>query len=54
MSGVSFSSKHHNFIENKQNLSANLIEDFCKLVQQNVFEKTGIKLALEIKMLGER
>ena len=54
MSGVSFSSKHHNFIENKQNLSANLIEDFCKLVQQNIFEKMGIKLAMEIKMLGDR
>lgn len=54
MNGVSFSSKHCNFIENKQNQSANLIEDFCKLIQKNVFAKTGIKLAMEIKVLGER
>ena len=54
MSGVSFSLKHSNFIENKQNLSANLIEDFCKLVQKNVFEKTGVKLDMEIKILGDR
>ena len=54
MSGVSFSLKHYNFIENKQNLSANLIEDFCKLVQKNVFEKTGVKLDMEIKILGDR
>ena len=54
MDGVSFSTKHSNFIENKQNISANLIEDFCKLVQKNVFEKTGVMLLMEIKVLGER
>jgi len=54
MNGVSFSTKHCNFIENKQNLSANLIEDFCKLVQKNIFEKTGVELAMELKMLGDR
>ena len=52
--GVSFSKKHSNFIENKQNVSANLIEDFCRLIQKNVFEKTGVELLMEIKILGER
>ena len=54
MDGISFSSKHSNFIENKQNLSANLIEDFCKLVKKKVLEKTGVELIMEIKILGER
>ena len=54
LDGVSFSKKHSNFIENNQNVSANLIEDFCKLIQKNVFEKTGVKLVMEIKILGER
>ena len=54
LDGVSFSKKHSNFIENKQNVSANLIEDFCRLVQKNVFEKTGVELLMEIKILGER
>ncbi len=54
INGVSFSKKHSNFIENKQSVSANLIEDFCRLVQKNVFDKTGIKLLMEIKILGER
>jgi UDP-N-acetylmuramate dehydrogenase len=52
--GVSFSKKHSNFIENKQNKSANIIEDFCKLVKSNIFEKTGIELNLEIKIMGTR
>jgi UDP-N-acetylmuramate dehydrogenase len=54
LDGVSFSKKHSNFIENKQNVSANLIEDFCRLVQKDVFEKTGVELLMEIKILGER
>ena len=54
LDGVSFSTKHSNFIENKQNKSANIIEDFCKLVKKNIFEKTGIELNLEIKIMGIR
>ena len=46
MGGVSFSSKHCNFIENKQNQSANLIEDFCKLIQKNVFAENRNKIRL--------
>ncbi len=42
--GVSFSKKHSNFIENKQNKSANIIEDFCKLVKKNIFEKIDTKI----------
>jgi|TARA_B110000967_G_scaffold210102_1_gene270701 UDP-N-acetylmuramate dehydrogenase len=52
--GVSFSAKHSNFIENRQTNSANRIEDFCNLVKNNILDKLGIELDLEIKILGER
>ena len=41
-------------LENRQTISANRIEDFCNLVKNNIIEKLGIELDLEIKILGER
>ncbi len=52
--GICFSQKHSNFIINKQNISANLIEDFGEHIRSNVKEKLGINLRWEIKILGER
>ena len=54
LKGISFSSKHSNFIVNNQTKSANLIEDFGECVRSDVMKKMGIDLKWEIKILGER
>ncbi len=54
LQGISFSSKHSNFIVNNQTKSANLIEDFGEYVRSDVKKKLGISLNWEIKILGER
>ena len=49
---VTLSDKHANFIVNKQFESANDIETFGELIRKKVFDKTGVLLEWEIKILG--
>ena len=49
---VTLSDKHANFIVNKQFESANDIEIFGELIRKKVFDKTGVLLEWEIKILG--
>ena len=49
--GAKFSEKHCNFIVNTGKATATDIENLIKLAQEKVFEKFGIKLQLEIKIL---
>ena len=48
------SDKHCNFLINTGNATAKDIEDLGNLIQQKVYEKTGIKLEWEIKIIGEK
>ena len=54
LNGVSFSTKHANFIVNRQKDSANLIEDFGENIKQEVKSRLGIELEWEIKIVGKR
>ena len=47
------SSKHCNFFVNNGNAKSSDIENLVNKVQKKVFEKTGVKLELEIKIVGE-
>jgi UDP-N-acetylmuramate dehydrogenase len=47
------SEKHCNFFVNNGNAKSSDIENLIKKVKTRVYEKTGIKLELEIKILGE-
>ena len=47
------SEKHCNFFVNNGNAKSSDIENLIKKVKQRVFEKTGINLELEIKIIGE-
>jgi len=47
------SQKHCNFFINNGNAKSNDIENLIKKVQKKVYEKTGINLELEIKIVGE-
>lgn len=50
--GAKVSEKHANFIVNFNNASANDVIDLMKVIQETVFQKFGIWLEPEIKMLG--
>lgn len=50
--GASVSSKHGNFIVNKNNASAQDIYDLSNLVIETVLKKSGVKLEREIIFLG--
>lgn len=52
--GAQISPLHCNFIINHDNASADDIENLIKCVQQKVYEKTGISLEPEIKIIGEK
>ena len=52
--GASISEKHNNFFINNGNASSSDIETLINNVKERVFEKTGIKLELEIKIIGKR
>ena len=54
LNGVSFSTKHTNFIVNRQKDSANLIEEFGENIKQEVKNRLGVELEWEIKILGNR
>ena len=47
------SQKHCNFFVNNGSAKSKDIEDLMKKVQKRVYEKTGINLELEIKIVGE-
>tara|TARA_B100001029_G_C15044743_1_gene446270 strand:- start:725 stop:1597 length:873 start_codon:yes stop_codon:yes gene_type:complete len=50
--GATMSSKHSNFFLNNGNATSSDIENLISEVQGKVFKKTGIKLELEIKIIG--
>lgn len=50
--GAKVSEKHANFIVNFNNASANDVLELMKIIQQTVFQKFGIMLEPEIKMIG--
>ena len=47
------SQKHCNFFINNGSANSADIENLIKKVQKKVYEKTGINLELEIKIIGE-
>ena len=47
------SKKHCNFFENKGEATSRDIEELIAKVRSAVFKKTGIKLDLELKIVGE-
>jgi UDP-N-acetylmuramate dehydrogenase len=51
--GAQISEKHGNFIVNKGNAKARDILTLINLVQERVFRERGIKLELEVKIIGE-
>lgn len=48
-----FSDKHCNFLVNKGNAKSKDFESLIQQVKDKVLDKTGIKLELEIKVIGE-
>ena len=48
------SDKHANFIINRGTATATDIENLIELVRARVAEKTGVKLRLEVRIVGER
>lgn len=52
--GAQFSEKHCNFLINNGNATAADIENLGELARKKVFEKFGINLEWEIKIIGEK
>ena len=50
---ASISQKHCNFFVNNGNAKSSDIENLIKKVKKKVYEKTGVNLELEIKIIGE-
>ena len=48
------SEKHCNFFVNKGNATSADLEDLINKVRTKVLDKTGIKLELEIQIIGEK
>ena len=48
------SEKHCNFFVNKGNATSSDLEDLINKVRTKVLDKTGIKLELEIQIIGEK
>jgi len=48
------SEKHCNFFVNKGNAKSEELENLINLVKSKVFKKTGIKLELELQIIGEK
>ena len=49
----SISQKHCNFFINNGNAKSSDIENLIKKVKKESYEKTGVNLELEIKIIGE-
>ena len=54
LNGAKFSEKHPNFLINTGSTSAEDLENLIVLAQNQVFQKTGVKLECEIKILGSK
>ena len=50
---LQISSKHCNFFVNKGKAKSLDIENLIKKVKDTVYDKTGVNLDLEIKIIGE-
>jgi len=50
--GAMVSTKHANFIVNINNASANDVIELVKIIRKTVYEKTGIELDMEVKLVG--
>ena len=51
MGGAQVSEKHAGFIINKGGASAEDVKSLIKIIQDTVFEKFGVKLETEIKII---
>jgi UDP-N-acetylmuramate dehydrogenase len=51
--GAEVSSKHANFIINRDHASASDIEALINHVQKTVLEKSGVELQHEVRIVGE-
>ena len=51
---ASISEKHCNFFINNGSAKTDEIEKLISKVRETVLEKTGVKLELEIKIIGEK
>ncbi len=47
------SPKHCNFLINKKSASSEDLEKLIYAIKEKVFDKTGIKLELELKIIGD-
>ena len=52
--GASISEKHSNFFVNQGSATSNDMENLINLVRKKVFNTTGIKLELELQIIGEK
>ena len=52
--GASISEKHNNFFINNGSASSSDIENLIHMVKEKVLKKTGLKLELEIKIIGKK
>ena len=52
--GASISEKHSNFFVNENSATSNDMENLINQVREKVFEITGIKLELELQIIGEK
>lgn len=50
--GAKVSEKHANFIVNFNNASSNDVLELIRIIREKVFEKFGVSLELEIKLIG--
>ena len=51
---ASISEKHSNFFVNQGSATSNDMEELINYVREKVFSTTGIKLALELQIIGEK
>ena len=51
---ASISEKHSNFFVNQGSATSSDMENLINKVKERVFEVTGIKLELELKIIGEK
>ena len=52
--GASISEKHSNFFVNEDSATSNDMENLISLVREKVFNTTGIKLELELQIIGKK
>jgi UDP-N-acetylmuramate dehydrogenase len=51
---ATISEKHSNFFVNQGSATSNDMENLISLVREKVFNTTGIKLELELQIIGEK